>query len=156
MPSTVRKDKIQIDPELLRRLYQECRGWIQRVHEKLVEEENIQVSYPTLTRLLRELGLGKSPKARCDRVPDEPGLEMQHDTTVYQVPLAGSADQDHRQLAVPALLEAAVPEVLPRFQPLRDEVFSARSVDVLGLCGPAVHYRQHQSGAAARQRQAGR
>jgi transposase len=76
MPNTVRKDKIHIDPELLGRLYQECRGWVQRVHEKLVEEENIQVSYPTLTRLLRELGLGKSPKARCDRVPDEPGLEM--------------------------------------------------------------------------------
>jgi hypothetical protein len=89
MPNTVRKDKIHIDPELLGRLYKECRGWVQRVHEKLVEEENIQVSYPTLTRLLRELGLGKSPKARCDRVPDEPGLEMQHDTTVYQVPLSG-------------------------------------------------------------------
>jgi hypothetical protein len=26
---------------------------------------------------------------RCDRVPDEPGAEMQHDTTVYQVKLAG-------------------------------------------------------------------
>ena len=85
----VRKDKIHIDPDLLRRLYRECDGWIQRVHEKLVEEEGIQVSYPTLTRLLRDLELGKSRKVRCDRVPDEPGVEMQHDTTVYQVKLAG-------------------------------------------------------------------
>jgi hypothetical protein len=30
MPQTVRKDKIHIDPELLRRLYRECDGWIQR------------------------------------------------------------------------------------------------------------------------------
>jgi len=89
MPQTVRKDKIHIDPELLRRLYQQCDGWLQRVHEKLVEEEGIQVSYPTLTRLVRELELGKSPKARCDHVPDEPGAEMQHDTTVYQVKLSG-------------------------------------------------------------------
>jgi transposase len=88
MPQTVRKDKIQIDPDLLRRLYQECHGWAQRVHEKLLEEEGIQVGYPTLTRLLRELELGKSKKARCDHVPDEPGAEMQHDTTVYQVKLA--------------------------------------------------------------------
>lgn len=88
MPRTVRKDKIQIDPDLLRRLYRHCDGWIQRVHEKLVEEEGIQVSYPTLTRLLRELELGKSRKARCDHVPDEPGTEMQHDTTVYRVKLA--------------------------------------------------------------------
>jgi transposase len=89
MPATVRKDKIQLDPELLRDLFRRCGGWIQRVHEILVEEEDIQVSYPTLTRLVRELELGTSRKVRCDRVPDEPGLEMQHDTTVYQVKLAG-------------------------------------------------------------------
>ena len=34
MPDGVRKDKIHIDQELLERLYQECDGWIQRVHEK--------------------------------------------------------------------------------------------------------------------------
>ena len=89
LPQTVRKDKIQIDSDLLRRLYHECDGWIQRVHERLVEEEGIQVSYPTLTRRLRELEIGRPRKVRCDRVPDEPGTEMQHDTTVYQVKLAG-------------------------------------------------------------------
>src|SRR5207247_8746673 len=62
-----------------------------RVHEKLVEEEGLAVTYPTLTRMLRELGIKKAQKARCDRVPDEPGLEMQHDTSVYQVPLAARA-----------------------------------------------------------------
>jgi len=89
VPSTVRKDKIHIDPELLRRLYHECDGWLQRVHERLVEEEGVQLSYPTLTRLARELGLGKPSKARCGHVPDKPGVEMQHDTTVYKVALAG-------------------------------------------------------------------
>lgn len=88
-PRTVRKDKIQIDPDLLRRLYVECEGWVRRVYEKLIEEENVQVSYPTLTRLLRELDLGQSRSARCDRVPDEPGVEMQHDTSDYRVKLAG-------------------------------------------------------------------
>ena len=34
-----RENKIQIDPELLRRLYRECNGWVERIHEKLVEEE---------------------------------------------------------------------------------------------------------------------
>lgn len=89
IPTSVRKDKIPIDPELLRRLYHECDGWLQRIHEKLVEEEKIEVSYPTLTRRVRELELGKPAKARCDHVPDEPGVEMQHDTSVYKVKLGG-------------------------------------------------------------------
>jgi len=88
MPDCVRSDKIRIDSELLERLYGECDGYIQRVHEKLVEEEGIQVTYSTLTRLLRKLGISRTPKTRCDEVPDKPGAEMQHDTTVYNVKIA--------------------------------------------------------------------
>ena len=89
VPRAARKDKIHIDLDLLRRLYDECEGWVRRVYEKLIEEENVQVSYPTLTRLLRELDLGQSRSVRCDRVPDEPGVEMQHDTSDYRVKLGG-------------------------------------------------------------------
>jgi len=81
LPQTVRRDKIRLDPELLARLYQECEGRIQRVWEKLVEEEGVRVTYPTLTRIVRELDLGDTRKDRCDRVPDQPGAEMQHDTS---------------------------------------------------------------------------
>lgn len=85
----VRKDKQPLDPELLRRLHQECAGRVQRMHEKLLEEEHVQVKYSTLTRRVRELGLGQPPQVRCQQVPDEPGLEMQHDTTVYRIVLGG-------------------------------------------------------------------
>lgn len=91
MPDTVRSDKIRIDPELLRRLYEECEGYAQRVYEKLVEEEGVRASYSTVTRQLRELGISKAEKARCDEVPDVPGEEMQHDTSSYKVKLAGKA-----------------------------------------------------------------
>src|SRR5213082_2865504 len=57
MPTYRRKHKVRIEAELLERLYRECHGWAQRVHEKLVEEEGIQIPYSTLTRLLREMGL---------------------------------------------------------------------------------------------------
>lgn len=72
LPQTARKDKIHIDPELLGRLYRECDGWAQRVHERLVEEEKIEVGYSTLTHLLRDQGLGGTADVRCDHVPDEP------------------------------------------------------------------------------------
>ena len=84
-----RKDKLLIDRELLERLYRECNGWVERIHEKLKEEEKITIGYSTLTRMLRELGIGQAKSTRCHRVPDEPGAEMQHDTTVYQVKLNG-------------------------------------------------------------------
>ena len=43
MPACTRSDKIEIDSELLKRLYEECDGFAQRVHEKLVEEEHISI-----------------------------------------------------------------------------------------------------------------
>jgi hypothetical protein len=93
VPQKARKDKIQIDADLLRRLYDQCEGWLQRVYEKLVEEEGIHVSYSTLTRIVRQLDLGNRTPERCQRVPDEPGAEMQHDTTVYQLKLSGQINR---------------------------------------------------------------
>jgi len=89
-PPHARADKKPLDEELLRRLYQDCQGWMARVHEKLIEEEGVAVTYSTLTRRLRQLGISAPPKTRCQRVPDQPGAEMQHDTTVYQVELAAA------------------------------------------------------------------
>lgn len=79
-----------MDTDLLLRLYQECDGYAQRVHEKLVEDEGIRIQYSTLTRLLRELGLRRGWEPRCERVPDELGAEMQHDTTRYSIVLGGA------------------------------------------------------------------
>jgi hypothetical protein len=87
MPAPRRKRKVRIEAELLERLYRECDGWVQRVHEKLVEEEGVQVPYSTLTRQLRELGFSKEPPRCSDRVPDQPGAEMQHDTSPYRIRL---------------------------------------------------------------------
>jgi hypothetical protein len=90
MPVVKRREKVALDPELLRRLYAECGGWRERVHEKLCEEAGVAIPYPTLTRKLRALGIGTVRKERCARVPDEPGVEMQHDTSSYPV-LLGDA-----------------------------------------------------------------
>jgi len=87
VPAIARK-KQHIDEELLRHLYHQCDGYCQRVHEKLTEEHGVEITYSTLTRMLRRLGISKSAVPRCDRVPDEPGQEMQHDTTTYRLTLA--------------------------------------------------------------------
>jgi transposase len=78
------------DPDLLRQLHAECNGYVQRVFEKLQEEHGIQTKYSTLTRWLRHLGISLPPASRCARVPDEPGAEMQHDTSPFTIALGST------------------------------------------------------------------
>ena len=65
MPNSARSDRIDLDEELLIRLYGECSGFIQRVHEKLTEEHGIRIGYSTLSRKIRQLELGKPKSKRC-------------------------------------------------------------------------------------------
>src|SRR5262245_31437459 len=83
MPPKIRPPALVLDPERLRQLHQECGGYAQRMAEKLREEHGIDVKYSTLTRHLRELGISTPMSQRCERVPDEPGAEMQHDTSPF-------------------------------------------------------------------------
>src|SRR2546430_6240863 len=83
MPPSMNRPARRLDPELLRQLHQECDGYAQRMAEKLREEHGIAVKYSTLTRHLRELGISMPMSQRCERVPDEPGAEMQHDTSPF-------------------------------------------------------------------------
>lgn len=89
MPPSIRPSALILDPELLRQLHQECKGYAQRMMEILREEHGIAVKYSTLTRRLRDLGISMPISQRCERVPDEPGAEMQHDTSPFKV-LIGS------------------------------------------------------------------
>jgi transposase len=77
LPEQVRKDKITVDEVLLRKVYQDCKGRKQRIHEILTEDHALDIGYSTLTRLVRELEIGNSKKnQRCSQVPDQPGQEM--------------------------------------------------------------------------------
>ena len=82
-----RSDKILVDYDVLKNLHAECDGYVQRMHEILTEERKIPIGYSTLTRLLREYGIGERPEQRSQRYPDIPGAEMQQDTSVYLVKL---------------------------------------------------------------------
>lgn len=90
LPETIRQDKINIDPELLRNLHTKCDGYVQRIHEILTEEKGILIGYSTLTRTIRELNLGQPKNQRCDQQPDEPGTEMQHDTSLYTLKIGSN------------------------------------------------------------------
>jgi len=92
MPPPIRPPKVVLDADLLRQLHQECEGYAFRMTEKLREEHRIAIKYSTLTRHLRDLGITGPSPARCQKVPDEPGAEMQHDTSPFTL-LVGSQRQ---------------------------------------------------------------
>lgn len=81
-------ERAQID-ELLGDLFRRCRGYAQRMQEILLDEHKIVIGYSTLTRRLRELGLRNKNKIQHAHVPDEPGKEMQHDTSTYWIVIDG-------------------------------------------------------------------
>jgi len=87
MRLTPRSDAITIAPELLVQLYNECSGWRERIWEKLKDEHQVDVGYSTLTRMIRQLGLGLKPRAV--HVGDVPGGEMQHDTSPHRIKVGG-------------------------------------------------------------------
>ena len=87
VPESTRRDTIELDPQLLIQLYSRCEGYIQRIHEVLEEEHGIRIGYSTLSNKIRQLELGKPKSKRCGQVDDQPGAEMQHDTTIHNVML---------------------------------------------------------------------
>jgi len=87
--SKIRTDKIIIDENLLKETYRSCNGYLERVYEKLTEEHGIDIGYSTLTRLIRDLEIGKSSKRRSGHYGDVPGEEMQHDTSPYTILIDG-------------------------------------------------------------------
>jgi transposase len=84
-----RTDKVAVDEGLLAQLHQDCKGYVQRMHELLTEEHGYNIGYSSLTRLVRDAGLGVKRKPRSCHVPDVPGEEMQHDTSEHKVRIAG-------------------------------------------------------------------
>ncbi|MFC1586448.1 helix-turn-helix domain-containing protein [Fibrobacterota bacterium] len=84
-----RSDNIDVDDELLKSVYHQCDGFRQRVHEVLSEEHGLEIAYSTLTRKIREAGLGHKVSSRSCHEPDVPGDEMQQDTSPYTLMIGG-------------------------------------------------------------------
>jgi transposase len=136
MPKVSRPTKQPIDLELLQRLYDECEGWVQRVHERLTTEHHIPIPYSSLTRRLRQLGINDKKPERCSQVPDQPGAEMQHDTTVYRVKLG---EQPVRVVATILYLRYSKRRYLrfyPSFNRFRMKCFLHEALTYWGYAAP--------------------
>lgn len=83
------QNKIKIDPELLKSVYEQCEGWGGRIYEIITKDHKIAIGYSTLMRRIKENGLGVVTKERCLQAETLAGVEMQHDTSPYKIKIGG-------------------------------------------------------------------
>ena len=88
VPGLERDEMLTGSLELVRALYDDCRGNLVRVGEKLADA-GINVGYSTLTSFCRRHDIGTTPKQAFGAYSFAPGEEMQHDTSPHTVPIAG-------------------------------------------------------------------
>jgi hypothetical protein len=88
-----RSDKIDVPDDLLISLHESCHGYAHRMYEELTENHGFNIGYSTLTRLLREKGIGHKTPGRSDHYGDVPGEEMQHDTSPYTIQIGGKSQK---------------------------------------------------------------
>ncbi len=81
-------EQVHVDLDLIRKVFNNCKGNVVRVKEVLEAEHDLTIAYSTLTRLVREACLGE-PKPRAGRYVFEPGDEMQHDTSPHKLLIGG-------------------------------------------------------------------
>jgi transposase len=74
---------------LIKEAFQLCRGNVVRVQEVLKERNDIDISYSTLTRLVRGMDIRQNKKHRAGTYNFGPGVEMQHDTSPHKVVVGG-------------------------------------------------------------------
>jgi len=89
VPRIERRELAEPHREDILELYRLCKGNLVRVHEELVENKKVDVSYQALTAFCRRHGIGREPKEPAGQYHFEPGEEMQHDTSPHTVELAG-------------------------------------------------------------------
>jgi len=117
--------------EQIRELFARCRGNRVRVHEELCAA-GVSVPYPTLTRFLRRLGIGLTPKERAGQYHFDPGEEMQHDTSPHTVEIAGTARKLQCASLVLCYSRMLYARVFPTFHRFYAKVFLTEALQHFG------------------------
>jgi hypothetical protein len=98
----------------LRETFARVQGNAVRVQEILAQEHGRAVSYTTLKRWIRQLGL-RAPPQRSGEYHFEPGEESQHDTSPHRVVIAGKTVSTQCASLVLAYSRRLFVQYYPRF-----------------------------------------
>jgi hypothetical protein len=131
VPPMVRQEKAQAHRDDIRVLYDNCKGNLVRVHEKLLEG-GAELSYQALTAFCRRHQIGSGPKAPCGHFDFPPGKEMQHDTSPHRLEVGGKIVLGQTADLVLAYCRVHYMQIYPQFNRLVCKIFLQEGVQYFG------------------------
>ena len=111
-------------------LYSKTQGNAVRIQE-LLKQEGVDIAYSVLTRLLREASLRNPPK-RAGEYHPQPGIEIQHDTSVHLVLINGKQVKAQCAGAILAFSRKCYMQYYPRFTRFEARVFLTEALQYFG------------------------
>lgn len=124
-------------------LIESCQKNLVRVQEELAAQK-VEVSYSTLTRFCRTLGLVRPPRQPAGHYEFGPGQEMQHDTSPHKVELGGKMQQVQTASVVLCFSRMRYVQAYPTFNRFYCKQFLTEAVQYFGgACGQCMIDNTH-------------
>ncbi len=145
VPPTIERDqKCEVLREDIIALYTSCKGNLVRVHEELLAQHPISLSYQALTAFCRREGIGPQPPKPTGPYSFEPGQEMQHDTSPHDVHIGGAIRRVQTASLVLAHSRMVFMQLYPRFTRFHCKVFLTEAVQYIGgVCADCMIDNTH-------------
>lgn len=131
-PPIVRAEKAEPLRDEILALYTSCKGNLVRVHEELIAQHGVPLSYPALTAFCRRHGIGHEPPAPVGRYHFKPGQEMQHDTSPHLAHIGGAERRVQTASLVLCHSRLLFFQLYPRFTRFDCKVFLTDAVQYVG------------------------
>lgn len=134
-PPLERLERAEAHRDDILALYASCKGNLVRVHEELLAQKIVTLSYPALTAFCRKHGIGYTPPKPAGRYHFEPGQEMQHDTSPHDAHIGGALRRVQTASLVLCYSHALFFQCSPRFTRFDCKVFLTDAVQYFGGAG---------------------
>jgi hypothetical protein len=131
-PPIARAEKAEPLRDEILALLVSCKGNLVRVHEELVAQHGVPLSYSALTAFCRRHGIGHAPSRPAGQYQFAPGQEMQHDTSPHRAHIGGA--ERRVQTASLALCYSRLLffQLYPRFTRFECKLFLTDAVQYVG------------------------
>jgi len=137
-PEPEDSDATPVPLAYLKSAFERAQGNVSRMSELLTAEYELQISYSTLTRWVRDAGL-RAPPVRAGFYAFAPGDEMQHDTSPHRVTLGDTLVTAQCAGLVLAYSRRLFIQYYPRFGRFEARQFLLEAVRFMdGACGRCV------------------